>query len=1322
MLLGVRDKFAGPADDQALARDGEAAIASKLRSHAKVLKSLIAGTPEHPERRKIYVDAAVILTAPGAFLNDPSGRETPSVCQLQGCEAFFQDSSRLPYQPPTSTVPHEGAIRQAIQGKARARTGLPTYGNWKCEERLGGNDNFTEYRAYNSFAGPVAGHVSLRAYKADPYLPKEERTAQAKRIGNAFRALNKLPAHPAIPAVRDFFATEGEELFILVTQDAPGQALRLHLKKPNLALTLDQKIRVVRDLLGALEHIHVNGVIHRAICPSTVILGTDAQTRLVDFDFARTSTERSFTVAGELLESVEQRYLAPEVYADPAQSAPASDLYSAGLVIYELFAGEPPFKGLTEAIEQSAVFPQKPSQHGANVPGGFDDWLQKLCFFDPKQRPSAHQALKEFEAVLAPAAPASATSPSSSSVAVVDYAKLSAGFLLRGKYSVEKTLGKPGGFGVVYKVIDTFGDIARVLKIYTGQINIDERMRQEYQTLLHIPPHPNVVRVIDGDYLDGGGPPYIVFEYLEGADVKEQIEQRLLSLNDIFQLGTQVAEGLAHLHRNHAFHLDIKPANLLWTNQGVKIIDFNVAVLAGLPFGGCGGTRKYLPPDLDPAHEPSEDARADRDVYALGITLYEAITGDYPWANSTVPLPAQPPRDPRQFAGCEDLSPKLADALCKLIAPRRAERFASVDDFLQAWRTIKTLRQPKPASSITTPHVSFDDFIGGTSAPPNTNPFVNYLLTLYSQSQKSNAGTRGLDKRAEQIYVETALDRELAPAVLQGKFRLVIISGNAGDGKTAFLQTIENHARKRGETVTPLPSGNGCTFKHNSRRFVSNYDGSQDEGEKINEAVLLEFLGAFEGANTAAWPDHETRLVAINEGRLIDFLETNAKRFPHLRAIVQRGLKTCAPEEGVAVINLNLRSVVGDSPDNPNSILNRLVRRLTHPKFWAPCEQCDLREKCYAYHNARTFQDPTGGAQVTERLSTILLLTTLRNRLHITVRDLRSALAFMLVGTRDCAQIHDLFESGDRLEFARGFYFNSWMGAGRAQADRFVTLLSEIDTGMVSEPKLDRAFDFRAPDKPAWLLDFEHRGKYDREILKKLHSELPSEPSGTEVADRLKQHRQYVAMLRRLHFFECRDQSWNGLLPYRAAEKMLGLIHGQEDLKVACSHVIRAITRGEGLFDPNRLKGKLALQVRQVDDGTIRSYRVFAGERFTLQANTKVANSPYLEHAPAGLVLHYDSQAGGNGATAITADLAIGLDVFEMLERLNQGYRPTVEEVQGYYLSLSIFKNILLAAPYQEILLTTTGHEFYAVQRQEEGKLEMFLAEAPPEYVTSKAR
>jgi hypothetical protein len=71
------------------------------------------------------------------------------------------------------------------------------------------------------------------------------------------------------------------------------------------------------------------------------------------------------------------------------------------------------------------------------------------------------------------------------------------------------------------------------------------------------------------------------------------------------------------------------------------------------------------------------------------------------------------------------------------------------------------------------------------------------------------------------------------------------------------------------------------------------------------------------------------------------------------------------------------------------------------------------------------------------------------------------------------------------------------------------------------------------------------------------------------------------------------------------------------------------------------------------------------------------------------------------------ADLAINLDIFEMLDRLNRGYRPSIEEEQGYYLSLAVFKNILGSAPYQEVLLTTTGQDFYKILRHQDGRLEM---------------
>ena len=116
--------------------------------------------------------------------------------------------------------------------------------------------------------------------------------------------------------------------------------------------------------------------------------------------------------------------------------------------------------------------------------------------------------------------------------------------------------------------------------------------------------------------------------------------------------------------------------------------------------------------------------------------------------------------------------------------------------------------------------------------------------------------------------------------------------------------------------------------------------------------------------------------------------------------------------------------------------MERLVKRLVEPKFWAPCQKCDLRDRCYVYHNVQTFANPTAGSQVLERLTLLYRLVTLRAKLHITLRDLRSALAFTIAGTRTCEEIHELFEQGAREEIVRGFYFNSWAGAGTVQHDR----------------------------------------------------------------------------------------------------------------------------------------------------------------------------------------------------------------------------------------------------------------------------------------------
>jgi serine/threonine protein kinase len=1288
---------------------------AKLRGHARAIKGVI--TSSQPGRRdleNIYVDAAVVLTAPDATLVDQGGRDAPNVTTLKKAAAFFQNSTRIPVGKSKNIAAHYNIIIKALQGVAKPRSGPLRFGNWVVAERLGGTDSYVEYRAFNAYVAQKSS-VLIRAYQADPYKPPEEREKQTLLISNAYRALSSMPGHPNIVGVRDFFPSEGEDKYFLVTEDVPGQALRVHIEKPTLALTLDQKKTIAADLLTALGHLQMHKVVHRNISPSNILVGTDGRTRLTGFDFARPGTDHSRTIAQEIVDDLEPKYMAPEIHGEPAAASPSSDLFSVGLVLYELFTGERPFKTPTELFDQKAVFAVKPSGARPELPKGFDEWLQTLCAFEPDKRPTPAWAQTELKVLLEPSAASESeggTSPPKSALEPIapqlDYSNLLAQTQLTPKYVIEKRLGKPGSFGVAYKVIDTLGDVSRAIKlVLRDRISTIDRLKKEYKTLLRIPDHPNVVKVIDADFIPGNGPPFIVFEYIDGLDVGEMIEGHLFAPEDALELARQVASGLVHLHEAGVFHCDIKPRNLLWTERGAKIIDFNVASFAAAGNQG-GGSRRYLPPDLDLEALPSASDLADRDLYAFGLTVYEAVTGRYPWDNAQVPPPGKPASDPREFWNLSDIAPELVDLMLKAIAPKRADRFATARELQSALANVPAARRAPQSVTLVPPSWGpasngANDGWGGPIVP-NTNPYVRHLLTVYSQSKRSNAGTRGLDAISEQTYVETALDRDLLPSVLFGEFSLVIISGNAGDGKTAFLQMLERSAENEQTTVDrSLP--NGARFVLRGRTFLSNYDGSQDEGDRENDDVLRDFLAPFKGNDSTGWrAAKETRLIAINEGRLVDFLEANRADFTALATLVKGGLRTGEPAEGVAVVNLNLRSVVTDPQGFDGSILERLVRRMTHEKFWEPCHSCDLKDRCYAFHNAQTIQDETAGPHVIERLKSIYAVTHLRARLHITLRDLRSALAYTLVGTRDCDEIHELYRTGQRNEIVQGYYFNSWKGGDAPNADRLLTLLSEVDVAEVDDPRLDRALDFVSPTEDRTLFRFERRGNYDRAILRSLYDELPRDVSGRASTHRAEAHRRFIAMARRRAFFECRDTGWRSMLPYKTADELLSVVRGDRKPEGMLEPLLVAINRGEGLTRPEHIGNNLALEVRRVEGGSVRSYRIYPRDRFSLALADQASRSRFVEHMPTGLVLRYEDKAG------LSADLLVSLDVYEMLQRLNDGYRPSVEEEQGYYLSLAVFKNLLGSAPYQEVLLSTSGYDFYRVSRQADGRLEMTRA------------
>ncbi len=1278
----------------------------KLRQNAKVLKTaLIDDNPTITGLSKLYTHAVVLMTAKNARVDATGDRDEDNITYLDGCcLTYFKGKGHIPDRFHKDIRSFHGTVERTIKGKAKPNKSVTTYRDWQITDKLSQSDRYTEYRAKHILLGAKAGTVRLRLYRVDPYEDKEIQNKQLNLISNAYRSVAQIDSHPNILGVRDFFKNENGDLFILVTEDLKGQALSLYNKKPLLTLTFDQKLSIIKDILTALGYAHKYEVIHRNLTPDVILIDAQAQAKLTGFDYARVTQNRDSTIAGDIVEDLDYSYHAPECYGDPSKATIASDVYSAGIIFYELLTKQKPFADKNQVFNGDGIFPVKASEIVGNLPEGIDHWLQKLCAFDVEERYlSAAVALKELSQLITPQAEASPTElPKTTIDKDIDLTNLPVGHILQDRFVVQQRLGKPGGFGVAYKINDPVGDVMLVIKLITrDRISVYQRLRQEYQILKKVPDHPYVVKVVWADKLTADDTPYIIFEYADGFNVEELIEQEALSLDDAVKIAQQTAEGLAHLHNNQVYHLDIKPSNLLWTEQGVKIIDFNVSVTKENNDHLGGGTRRYLPPDLDLQQAANTEEKIDRDLYAWGITFYECLAGKYPFNGESRPPGGKEADDPRKIDGFEDLNSELVNILLQAIAPKRSNRFTSASEIAEKIKQIEHYRNPPQIVTLST-----ESFLPAfTTSKPNYNPFVTHLLTLYSQSQSTNAGTRGFDKVSEATYVETLLDKELLPAILGNEFSLVMISGNAGDGKTAFIQKLEQYAQEKGSKLEK--GANGSIFTFNNRQFLTNYDGSQDEGDKTNKDVLLDFFAPFQGTDETAWQSSEVRLIAINEGRLVDFLDEYQELFPQLIAIVQEGLKGNNPTAKTILINLNLRSVVADLKKENDSIYDRLIRRFTKPEFWQACDNCNLKDKCYIYHNAQTFGDRKMGAKVIARLKTLYTLTHFRSRLHVTLRDLRSALAYMLVGKKDCDGVHQLYNSKDdknRQEILDGFYFNAWMGGSKGSRDRFITLLREIDVGEVNNANLDRQIAFLEPDaKQMGQLSFDRRYQYANDLLTKEFNDLNQDLEHKCDRQRFKQHRNYVATLRRRYYFECRGEEWQQMLPYHRETKdnFLELIKSKiKNPTEEITNLVLAINRGEGLRNPELLRGNLALRVRQVLKGTIRSYRLFDKSRLSLNLPPVDPKSDrFIEYLPQTLVLIYDAPTG------YQAKLTINLDIFEMLNRLNRGYRPSVEEKQGFYRSLSVFKNMLASAPYQEVLLTETGQDFYQVKRHPDGKL-----------------
>ena len=186
-----------------------------------------------------------------------------------------------------------------------------------------------------------------------------------------------------------------------------------------------------------------------------------------------------------------------------------------------------------------------------------------------------------------------------------------------------------GGFGVVYRCMQTSLDRTVAVKVLTADLDEENRARffREQRAMGRLTGHPNIVNVLHVGVTDSGRP-YIVMQYHSQDSLEVQIRrQGPLALNEALRLGVKMAGALETAHRLGIIHRDVKPANILLTNYGEPALtDFGIAHIAGgfeTATGTVTGSPAFTAPEVLRGERPSLAS----DLYGLGATLFCAITG-----------------------------------------------------------------------------------------------------------------------------------------------------------------------------------------------------------------------------------------------------------------------------------------------------------------------------------------------------------------------------------------------------------------------------------------------------------------------------------------------------------------------------------------------------------------------------------------------------------------------------------------------------------------------------------------------------------------------
>jgi serine/threonine-protein kinase len=258
--------------------------------------------------------------------------------------------------------------------------------------------------------------------------------------------------------------------------------------------------------------------------------------------------------------------------------------------------------------------------------------------------------------------------------------------VLSGRYELSHLVAR-GGMAEVYRAHDRLLDRPVALKILFPELSVDrafvERFRREAQAAANLS-HPNIVPVFD--WGEDGGTYFIVMEFIDGRALSSILRSAgPMHPDRAAEIAADVAMALAYAHRHGVIHRDVKPGNVLITEEGtVKVTDFGIARAINTEesltqTGAVMGTATYFSPEQ--AEGMGVDARSD--IYSLGVVLFEMVTGRPPFMGDTPVAVAskhvrENPPTPREIN--PSVPPDLEAIILKCLAKSPEYRYATGDD------------------------------------------------------------------------------------------------------------------------------------------------------------------------------------------------------------------------------------------------------------------------------------------------------------------------------------------------------------------------------------------------------------------------------------------------------------------------------------------------------------------------------------------------------------------------------------------------------------------------------------------------------------------